>query len=254
MRTAGLAWILAFAVAAAPTCAQQGSQVSALPELSELQNPTEIKEFDAPCEIVSAMEYWDGGTTYVVLRDARKRHIVLCVSQHASESTVPGDTLFLNAPHSDEPTARLPFSESEARLVVESLKAALDASLTKEEVEALNELGDPAEERMREIASVPENERWSTTEWSQAYAFDALRRLQSRSSYDVASADGAIRPSWHPGWAADAAKKRAEDDRNRDVAELFKSLYSKAGVVLVMMVAIVGSVAYLIYARGRRVR
>jgi hypothetical protein len=208
--------------------AQEDALSAPLPKLSELQNTTEIKDFEPPVEIVTATEFWDGGTTYVVLRDAKKRYAILCVSQNAFESTVPGNTLFLNAHHPDSPTTRLPFSEEEARLVIASLDGAVKANLTEEELEELQGLGDPAEHRMREVASVPENERWSTAEWNLAYAFDALRRLQAKPSYDVVSADGATKPAWHAAWAAEIAKKRAEEERKRKADELFESFYPEA--------------------------
>jgi hypothetical protein len=59
----------------------KGSQEAPLPKLSELQNPTEIKEFEPPVKIIAANEYWDGGTTFVVLQDAKQRYLILCVSQ-----------------------------------------------------------------------------------------------------------------------------------------------------------------------------
>jgi hypothetical protein len=206
----------------------KGSQEAPLPKLSELQNPAEIKEFEPPVEIVKANGFMDGGTTYVVLRDAKKRLMILCVSQNAFEETVPGNTLFLNAAHSDEPTARLPFSENETRLVIASLESAIKAHLTDEERDALLDMGDPGEQRMHESVAVPKNERWSANEWTLTFAFDALRRLQSRASHDVVSADGTTKPAWHAAWAAEMAEKRAEEERERKANELFESFYPEA--------------------------
>jgi hypothetical protein len=204
------------------------SQEAPLPKLSELQNPTEIKEFEPPVEIVTANGFMDGGTTYVVLRDAKKRLMILCVSQSAFEETVPGNTLFLNAAHSEEPTARLPFSKNETRIVVASLESAVKANLTEEEREALQATGDPGEQRIYESVAVPKNDRWSANEWTLTFAFDALRRLQSRVSHDVVSADGATKPAWHAAWAAEMAEKRAEEERECKADELFESFYPEA--------------------------
>jgi hypothetical protein len=231
MRTRNLALtlLLALAVPATSLAQEAAPDSAALPKLSELQNTTEISEFEQPIKIIAATEYWDGGTTFVVLQDAKKRYLLLCVSQWASESTVPANTLFLNAPHPDAPNIRLPFSEGEVRLIVGSLNAAVEAELTDEETESLAELGDPAEYKMYQSAAGPANEQqWNESEWNAFYAFDALRRLKSRSKFDVVSADGATTPSWHAAWVAEIAAKRAEEERKRKADELFESFYPEA--------------------------
>ncbi len=208
--------------------AQEATPNSAtVPKLSEFQNPTELSEFEAPIKIITANEYWDGGTTYVVLQDAKKRYLLLCVSQNAFEGTIPGNTLFLNAPHPDAPNVRLPFSEAEARLVLDSLKSAVEADMSVEETEELSQLGDPAELKMSQTASPPE-EQWSEDEWNVAYAFDALRRLKSQSTFDFASADAATTPSWHAAWVAENAERLAKEERERKADELFESFYPEA--------------------------
>ena len=216
--------------ASAAGCAQEPSQEPAekqavVQDPREPPNRVEVTELTTPLEILDAKEFWDGGTTYVSLRDAEGRTLLFCVSQWASEATIPANTLFINAAHPDAPTARLPISEREAQLVVGSLRAAVLSALPRDELDSLANMGDPAENKMSEQYTIPPEKRWSAKKWKAVYAFDALRRLEARKSIDVVSAGGGPMPSWHVAYVAEQAKKLAEREQERRADELFESFY-----------------------------
>jgi hypothetical protein len=212
-----------------PLFAQQSSQNASdgPPAAAEhaADNSAELTEFTPPVEIVDANEFLDGGTTYVKLRDAKGRIVLLCLSQRFFEATIPNNTLFIDASHPEEPTARLPLSESEAQLVLASLKAAVTAALPKEELEALERWGDPAEHRLAESAGAPADRRQSEEQWRAIFAFDVLRRLEARESIDVLPANSGAQPQWYEEYIAEVRERRAEEERERQEDELFKSFY-----------------------------
>jgi hypothetical protein len=181
--------------------------------------------FPAPVTIVDAMEYLDGGTTYVRLRDGKGKSMWLCVSQHGFDGVVPPNTLFLDGVHPDQQTARLPLTDREASLVVDSLERGVEASLSAAERESLAKMGDPAEARLREQYSPRVKQQQSPQKWAAIYAFDALRRLRGRESHAVLDEKKSNPPQWHAGYLAARAELHAQEERDRRAEELFVSFY-----------------------------
>jgi hypothetical protein len=153
---------------------------------------SEWTEFPEPITIVASSGFLDGGTTYVCLKDSRGRLLWVCVSTKFDDGAPP-HTLFLDADHYlYSPTARLPYSEKEAALAVDSLQKALTAALSPEQLKQLE-----ANEGLSDDA--PDNDNWT-----KMLAFDAFKRLSKHERHDFLDAKG----SNPPGWYADYQRER----------------------------------------------
>lgn len=90
------------------------------------RGPTELKSFRQPIGIVSQVDFSDGGTIEVVLRDADDVILFLRLNQDWIPNGFPPRALLIGMawPGKSE-KLRLPVSTSEVELVVASLKAAV---------------------------------------------------------------------------------------------------------------------------------
>jgi hypothetical protein len=149
----------------------------------------EWTEFAEPIKLVEANGYMDGGTTSVCLRDARGKHLWAVVSTKFEEESAPPHTLFLDAQHYLDLSARLPRSAQEVELVVASLEKAVTASLSPEHLELLS--------KNRELPDdVPDK-------WTKVLAFDVLRRVRKRQVHPTLDATGSAPPPWYAEYIAD---------------------------------------------------
>ncbi len=178
-----------------------------------------------PIKIVDAAEYSDGGTIYVRLLDADERGILLCVSQHAFESPIPHNTLFLDANHPNSEEARLPTSNEEAEAVRNALSSAVKAAHSPEQLAKLQKWGDPLEHYWHEKYSTPEAEHRPNEAWKAIFAFDALRRLEKQPKFAVRSADASTSPDWYEAFDTERRERLAEQQREAEIDARFKSFY-----------------------------
>lgn len=156
----------------------------------------EVKEFIPPIAIVEAAAFGDGGTLYVRLSDSRGRQLALCVSR-ILDDVIPRDTLFLNAAHAYEKTARLPMTSAEAALAIASLENAVNAKL-------------PAPKTPIKAG-----------DWNAEIAQGALKRLEARSAYDVLDAATTNPPAWYAEYDTARQERLAQAERERQIEEAF---------------------------------
>lgn len=188
------------------------------PSASPVQTPETTR-------LVDAAEYADGGTIFVHLVGTQGKRIQLCVSQHAWDSTIPKNTLFLNANHPSDPKARLPSSTEEATGVLEALRQAVNAAIPDAELAGLERLGDPLETFWHDKYAKPDDEQRSRDEWVAIFAFDALRRLEKQSKFEVRSVDASTSPDWYEAFDTERHEKLAEQQREAEIDTRFKSFY-----------------------------
>jgi hypothetical protein len=143
----------------------------------------EWTEFAEPIMLVEANGYMDGGTTYVCLRDARGRHLWAIVSTKFDDGPVPPHTLFLDAKHYMDASARLPMSTKEAELVVTSLEKSVAATLSPEQREVLEKNGEIQDDDPDKLTKV--------------FAFDALQRVRKHAAHPTLDASGSNPPPWY---------------------------------------------------------
>jgi hypothetical protein len=148
----------------------------------------EWTEFAEPIKLVEANGYMDGGTTYVCLRDARGEHLWVVVSTKFEEEAAPPHTLFLDAKHYLDLSARLPRSAQEVELVVASLEKAVTASLSPEQLELLSK-----------NSELPDD---VADKWTKRFAFDVLRRVRKRQVHPTLDATGSNPPPWYQEYIA----------------------------------------------------
>lgn len=157
----------------------------------------EVKEFTPPIAIVETGAFGDGGTLYVRLSDSQGRQLAICVSQDGFDDVIPGETLFLNAAHAYEKTARLPMTSAEAALAIASLKTAVNAKLP-----------------------IPEKPA-KAGDWNAQVAQGALKRLEARPVYDVLDAAATNPPAWYAEYDTARNERLAQAERERQIEEAF---------------------------------
>jgi hypothetical protein len=143
----------------------------------------EWTEFAEPITVVEANGYADGGTTYVCLRDARGKHLWALVSTKFEDEPAPPHTLFLDAKHYMDASARLPMSTKEAELVIASLEKGVAAALSPEQREVLEKNGEIPDD-------VPDK-------WTKVFAFDVLQRVRKHATHPTLDASGSNPPPWY---------------------------------------------------------
>jgi len=125
-----LLWPVRFSAGDEPAISDPLNDKTTSTSTSQQESPfvhlEELTEFRPPITLISAGEFWDGGTIWVHMRDSKGIEVHLCVSQNTFENEVPPNTLFLNAEHVSQGLARLPFSATESALVVKGLTAAVE--------------------------------------------------------------------------------------------------------------------------------
>lgn len=156
----------------------------------------EVKEFIPPIAIVEAAAFGDGGTLYVRLSDSQGRQLALCVSR-ILDDVIPRDTLFLNAAHAYEKTARLPMTSAEVALAIASLENAVNAKLP-----------------------IPEKPA-KAGDWNAQIAQGALKRLEARPAHDVLDAAASNPPSWYAEYDTARNERFARGERERQIEEAF---------------------------------
>lgn len=171
---------------AATEVSNQGAQ-SQITAGSKGEPPGELKSFVPPIELVEANGYLDGGTTYVMLRDSRDVELVFCVYQDAFEDDpIPGNSLFLGATHPEQTSARRPFTQEEASLVISSLEAAVKPLWTPDRQQRLKQRGDPGEEVIHDRVARPPEQQFTPLDVTVMFARDALRRARLVKQFDLA--------------------------------------------------------------------
>lgn len=156
-----------------------------LPPGSHGEPPPELRKFVPPIELVNADGYSDFGTEWVVLRDSRGRRLVFCVYQDAYEDDFLGNALYIGATHPRDSSARLPLSDDEARLAVESLKSALAPLQAAKSPAKVDEL----EAAAVRPADQDETQPLSKRDLVLGFAESVLRRLQNRDSVPLADVE-----------------------------------------------------------------
>jgi len=183
----------------------------------------EVTELRTPIAIISAGEFWDGGTVWVKLRDAKGVVVQFSVAQSSFDSEIPPDTLFLNASHPMERDARLPLTAKEAKLIVDRLQSAVEKSATKEALRIAS--GDPIAFQTSEHFELPEDQQRTDQEWNVIFAANALQRLKKATSLPIRSQDGSESPKWFSKYDDGRRNYLAEQEAQRAAHQRFMACF-----------------------------
>lgn len=228
----GVAFLVCMSSCAEQKPSESKSSVSATREESEPKDPSPQAGVSAklipPITIADAAEFADGGTTYVHLKDANGRELLICVSEPVFAETIPVNTLFLDASHPEAPEARLPHSEEEVALVIDTLGSAIEREFPESERKNIGRWGDPLEHFWHEKYTMPEAKQRSRNEWVKIFAWDAYRRLKSKSKFATLDSSHSTKPGWYDSYSTDREKKIAEEQRIADQDARFKEAYPLA--------------------------
>lgn len=178
-----------------------------------------------PIELVDANEFADGGTTYAYLKDANGNELVLCVSQGAFPSTIPGLTLFLGGPFPTHASARLPHSQQEARSAIAALEFAIRGTMPPQWNEKLQKGGVSFAEVFSDYERQNQNGPHSEDYWRRAFAFHAWRLVQDQSEFAVYNPEKSLEPEWYAEFAKEKQQRLADIERQKQADQRFEACY-----------------------------
>jgi hypothetical protein len=217
------------------SCAEQKSVDSSTSvESSIATDKAPRSELTPPITLVDAGEFADGGTTFVHLKAADQRELLLCVSESAFAEVIPANTLFLDASHPRAPAARLPLNEEEAVSIVSTLETALETAFPPSARRDFEKWGDPLEHQWHEQYTKPQSEQRSVDEWKKIFAWDALRRLKAKPNFATFDASNSTTPNWYEAFDSERRKQLAEERRLAAEDANFKRFYPEGARELLM--------------------
>ena len=218
------------------SCAEQKStDRSTSGEPSAATDKTSRPKLTSPITLVDAGEFADGGTTFVHLKDADQRELLLCISESAFAEVIPANTLFLDAIHPQMPAARLPLNEEEAVSIVSTLETTLETEFPPSVRGDFEEWGDPLEHRWHEQHTKPQSEQRSVDEWKKIFAWDVLRRLKAKPNFATFNASNSPAPDWYEAFDSKRRKQLAEEQRLATEDAKFKQFYPEDARELLML-------------------
>ena len=186
--------------------------------------PPEIKSLRTPIKIVYAVEFLDGGTNEIVLRDANGYLVQFFVYQDSfPNGKFPPNALVIGDPD-DSNSARLPLNEHESQLLVSSLDDARKLVQNDKPIESLPEGQGPAEAQVRDLLRNPNGHK-SEEEWKLIFALDTLKRLNNIKTFPLADLNEIkLRTARLQAVDLDATCKEFRDQAGQSRSETWKRL------------------------------